>query len=155
MDQYCSQWFYHNSIFDYLFIFIVISIRKWNFLRSMYILEFLFLVRCFQASDPTWGHVNHHRLQNSLNIDFTGIHALEHLFSIKIYEQLDQYEIFRTILKFWVLIGPTLVTPLGWARSRRTITDDATLVHLGAVHILPNPRCGGYGGQQSIPIYRV
>ena len=105
MDQYCSQWFYHNSIFDYLFIFIVISIRKWNFLRSMYILEFLFLVRCFQASDPTWGHVNHHRLQNSLNIDFTGIHALEHLFSIKFYERWDQDEMSRTILKIWVLIG--------------------------------------------------
>ena len=140
MDQYCSQWFYHNSIFDYLFIFIVISIRKWNFLRSMYILEFLFLVRCFQASDPTWGHVNHHRLQNSLNIDFTGIHALEHLFSIKFYEKWDQIEISTIILKFSLLMLRWLLDyTLGLGKTTTTITDyAATLVHLGAVHILHN-----------------
>ena len=46
-----------------------------------------FLVRCLGASDPRRGHVSHHRLQNSLNIDFTGIHALEHLFSMKFYEK--------------------------------------------------------------------
>ena len=39
------------------------------------------------ASDPRRAHVSHHRSQNSLNIDFTGIHALEHLFSIKFYEK--------------------------------------------------------------------
>ena len=83
-----------------------------------------FLVRCLGASDPRRAHVSHHRSQNSLNIDFTGIHALEHLFSIKIYEQRDQYEIFRTILKFWVLIGPTLVTPLGCVASMSMIDDD-------------------------------
>ena len=64
-----------------------------------------FLVRCFQVSAPTWGHVNHHRLQNSLIIDFIGIHALKHLFSIKFYEKLDQYEISRSILNIWLLIG--------------------------------------------------
>ena len=76
------------------------------------------------ASDPRRARVSHHRSQNSLNIDFTGIHALEHLFSIKIYEQRDQYEIFRTIFKFWVLIGPTLVTPLGCVASMSMIDDD-------------------------------
>ena len=36
------------------------------------------------ASDPKIAHVSHHRLQNSLNIDFTGIHTLEYLFSIEL-----------------------------------------------------------------------
>ena len=44
-------------------------------------------------------------VQNSLNINFTGIHALEHLFSVKFYEKWDQDEISRTILKIWLLIG--------------------------------------------------
>ena len=35
------------------------------------------------ASDQRRAHVSHHRSQNSLNIDFIGIHALEHLFSIR------------------------------------------------------------------------
>ena len=44
-----------------------------------------FLVRCFKASDPRWGHVSIIDMLNSLNINFTGIHALENLFSVKIF----------------------------------------------------------------------
>ena len=51
------------------------------------------------VSDPRRAHVSHHRLQNSLNIDFTGMHALEHLFSIRFCEKLDKDEISRRILK--------------------------------------------------------
>ena len=36
------------------------------------------------ASDPRRAHVSHHRSQNSLNIDFIGIHALGNLFSVKL-----------------------------------------------------------------------
>ena len=36
------------------------------------------------ASDPRTAHVSHHRSQNSLNIDLTGIHALGNLFSVKL-----------------------------------------------------------------------
>ena len=36
------------------------------------------------ASDPRTAHVSHHRSQNSLNIDLTGIHALGNLLSVKL-----------------------------------------------------------------------
>ena len=36
---------------------------------------------------------------NSLNINFSGIEAFEHLFSVKFYEKRDQDEISWTILK--------------------------------------------------------
>ena len=39
-------------------------------------------------------------VQNSLNIDFTGIHILDYSFSVKLYEKWGQDEISRTILKF-------------------------------------------------------
>ena len=58
------------------------------------------MVRCFQASDPIGGHVSIIDMHNSLNINFTGIHALEYLFSVKFYEKWDRDEISRTILKF-------------------------------------------------------
>ena len=38
-------------------------------------------------------------VQNSLYINFTGIHALEYLFSVKLYEKWDEDEISRKILK--------------------------------------------------------
>ena len=44
--------------------------------------KYLF-VRCSKASDPRWGHVSIINVQNSININFTVIHALEHLFSVK------------------------------------------------------------------------
>ena len=40
-----------------------------------------------KASDPRRGHVRYHRLQNSLNINFTGIHAFEYSFSVKLYKK--------------------------------------------------------------------
>ena len=52
------------------------------------------------VSDPRTAHVSHHRSQNSLNIDLTGIHALGNLFSVKFHKPQDQDEICRTILKF-------------------------------------------------------
>ena len=64
------------------------------------------------ASDPRIGHVSIIDMCNSLNIDFTGIHALGNLFSVNFYEKQDQNEISRTILKFLLSIGPTIVTPL-------------------------------------------
>ena len=53
-----------------------------------------------QASDPRGGHVSIIDMLNSLNIHFTGIHALGNLFSVKFYKTRDQDEICRTILKF-------------------------------------------------------
>ena len=38
-------------------------------------------------------------VQNSLNINFTGIHVFDNLISVKLYEKRDQDEISRTILK--------------------------------------------------------
>ena len=52
-----------------------------------------------QASDPRGGHVSIIDMRNSLNIHFTGIHALGNLFSVKFYKTRDQDEISRTILK--------------------------------------------------------
>ena len=46
-----------------------------------------FLVRCSKASDPRRGHVSIIDMLNSLNINFTGIHALENLSSVKFYEK--------------------------------------------------------------------
>ena len=57
-----------------------------------------------KASDPRRGYVRYHRLQNSLNINFTGINAFEYSFSVKLYEKLDQNEISSTILKFWFVM---------------------------------------------------
>ena len=39
-----------------------------------------------QASDPRGGHVSIIDMLNSLNIHFTGIHALGNLFSVTFYE---------------------------------------------------------------------
>ena len=39
-----------------------------------------------QASDPRGGRVSIIDMLNSLNINFTGIHAIENLFSVKLYE---------------------------------------------------------------------
>ena len=52
-----------------------------------------------QASDPRGAHVSIIDMRNSLNIHFTGIHALGNLFSVKFYKNRDQDEISRTILK--------------------------------------------------------
>ena len=57
------------------------------------------------ASDPRRSHASIIDMRNSLNINFTGIHALEHLFSVKFNEKWDQDEISRTILKILLLIG--------------------------------------------------
>ena len=65
------------------------------------------------ASDPRRAHVSHHRLQNLLNIDFTGIHAIENLFSIKIHEKQEQYEISTIILKFSLLMLDSPALGLG------------------------------------------
>ena len=90
------------------------------------------------ASDPRRAHVSHHRSQNSLNIDSTGIHAVEHLFSIRFCEKLDQIEISTIILKFSLLMLRWLLDyTLGLGKTKTMITDYATFVHLGAVHILP------------------
>ena len=43
-------------------------------------------------------------VQNSININFTGIHAFEYLFSVKLYEKIDQDEISGTILKILLLM---------------------------------------------------
>ena len=52
-----------------------------------------------QASDPRRGHVSIIDIRNSLNIHFTGIHALGNLFSVKLYKTRDQDEICRTIFE--------------------------------------------------------
>ena len=39
------------------------------------------------ASNPRTGHVSIILILNSLNIHFIGIHALEHLFSMKFYKE--------------------------------------------------------------------
>ena len=39
-----------------------------------------------QASDPRRGHVSIIDIRNSLDIHFTGIHAVENLFSVKSYK---------------------------------------------------------------------
>ena len=39
------------------------------------------------ASDPRGGHVSILVMLNSLNINFTCIHAVENLFSVKLYEK--------------------------------------------------------------------
>ena len=49
------------------------------------------------ASDLGTGHVSIIVMPNSLNIHFTGIHALGDLFSLIFYKTLDQNEICRTI----------------------------------------------------------
>ena len=56
---------------------------------NIVILLLLLLVYCIfgqipLASDPRKAHVSHHRSQNALNIDLTGIHALGNLFSVKL-----------------------------------------------------------------------
>ena len=71
------------------------------------------------ASDPRRGHVSIIDMQNSLNINITGIHSLEYLFSVKLYETRDQDEISRTILKISLSIG----TYVAQARLGR-INDD-------------------------------
>ena len=65
------------------------------------------------ASDPRRSHVNHHRSQNSLNIHFTGIHALGNLFSLTFYEKRDQNEISTIILKFSLLMLDSPALGLG------------------------------------------
>ena len=40
------------------------------------------------ACDPITTHVSIIDMPNSLNINFTGIYAFEHLFSIKFYEKM-------------------------------------------------------------------
>merc|ERR1712240_510630 len=50
----------------------------------------------------------YHFSQISLNIHFTGIHALANLFSVTFYKTLDLYEIFRPTLKF----GPSMEVTL-------------------------------------------
>ena len=57
-----------------------------------------------QASDPRGGHVSIIDMLNSLNIHFTGIHALGNLFSVTFYEKRDQDEISTIILKFSLLM---------------------------------------------------
>ena len=52
-----------------------------------------------QASDPRRGHVSSIDMQNLLNINFTGIHVFDYLFSVKLYEKWNQDDISRTILK--------------------------------------------------------
>ena len=52
-----------------------------------------------QASDTRGGHVSVIDVQNSLIINFTGKHAFENLFSVKLYEKRGQDENSRTILK--------------------------------------------------------
>ena len=42
-------------------------------------------------------------VQNSLYINFTGIHAFEYLFSVKIYEKRDQDEISRLYRYFHLI----------------------------------------------------
>ena len=57
------------------------------------------------ASDPTGAHVGIILMQISLNIDFTGIHAVGILFSIKFYETRPQYEISMTMFQNSTLNG--------------------------------------------------
>ena len=40
-----------------------------------------------QASDPRRGHVSIIDMRDSLNISFTGVHAFEYLFTVKLYEK--------------------------------------------------------------------
>ena len=77
------------------------------------------------ASDPRGAHVSIIDMLNSLNIHFTGIHALGILFSLTFYEKRDQDEISTIILKFSLLMlsAPRLLF-LGCVRSRRTIDVD-------------------------------
>ena len=52
------------------------------------------------TSDPGTGHVSIIVMLNSLNIHFTGIHALGNLFSVTFYEIRDHDEISTIVLKF-------------------------------------------------------
>ena len=45
-------------------------------------------------------------MQNSLNINFTGIHAFEYLFSVELYEKLDQDEI--SWMFFWLKMATVI-----------------------------------------------
>ena len=47
----------------------------------------ILLVRCSKASDPRRGYVSIIDVQNSLNINITGIHIFNYLFNIKLYEK--------------------------------------------------------------------
>ena len=58
-----------------------------------------------QASDPRRGHVSIIDMRNSLNIHFTGKHALGDLFSVIFYEKRNQDEISRPILNFGLSMG--------------------------------------------------
>ena len=65
------------------------------------------------ASDPRTGHVSIILMLNSLNIHFTGIHALGNLFSVTFYEIRDQDEISTIILKFSLLMLDSPALGLG------------------------------------------
>ena len=84
--------------------YLVVAVLIWYWTHFCNSLFKLFLVRCSKASNPNRGHVSIIDVQNSLNINFTGIHAFEYLFSVKLYEKWDQDEISRTILKIWLLM---------------------------------------------------
>ena len=79
-----------------------------------------------QASDPRRGHVSIIDILNSLNIHFTGIHALANLFSVIFHEKRDQNEISRQTLNFQLSMEPILEMPLHYevqhqCRSRCSI----------------------------------
>ena len=64
------------------------------------------------ASDPRTGHVSIIDMRNSLNIHFTGIHALANLFSVIFHKKRDQNEISRQTLNFHLSMEPILELPL-------------------------------------------
>ena len=64
------------------------------------------------ASDHMDSSCRYHFSQISLNIHFTGIHALANLFSVTFYKTWDLYEIFRPTLKFGPSMEPILELPL-------------------------------------------
>ena len=91
-----------------------------------------------QAYDSRRGHVSIIDIRNSLNIHFTGIHALAKLFSVKLYKTRDQYEICTTIFENvsfnGVLVYVCIIEPSH--QWRRALNDDWTsLTHGERQHL--------------------
>ena len=90
-----------------------------------------FLVRCHIW--PMRSSCQYHFSQISLNIHFTGIHALANLFSVTFYKTWDLYEIFRPTLKFGPSMGgyPSNTTEAQYqCRRRCCISEQRTVSHI-------------------------
>ena len=84
------------------------------------------LARCLKHLTTTGGHVSIIDIHNSLNIHFTGIHAVGNLFSVKLYKTRDQNEICRTISENVCFNGVLVYVCIieGLYQCRRLLNDD-------------------------------